>query len=796
MELNTNLNWPPAPQWALLVGELGRWLILGGVAAFALSALAWALSRRKPALAAVGRWAFTIGALCVVGAFLGLGALFVNEQFEFNSVRQSIETGLPVKYRIAAIWAHQEGSFLLWALTSSIFGLLAVRGTGIYRRWFTVAYSLFLGSLCGILAYETPFALTLSHGKALIPPNGAGLTPSLQNYWVVIHPPTIFTGFGSLTVLFAFAVAAMLTGDVSDWVKRVRPWALISVSVLGLGLCMGGFWAYETLGWGGFWAWDPVEDVSFVPWIMAATFVHGLIVQSNRGRWVSTNLLLGGIPFLAFVYGTFLTRSGLYANVSVHSFAEMDKSALKILLGLLVVSVLAFGAIWVARGRKRSPEAPLDASADREGLYRSGMLMLGGIGVATAIGMSVPLLMALVGKQAKVVEEHLYHEVLVWPFVPLLLLMALAPFASWRGSGWRKLFEKALGSGCLAFMLAGISLYLIRASFWGSHAPSDSSIGFPMGLQVPTLPWLLFLLYLCYFAIIANIWRIAEVLRRAPMSIGGFTAHLGVATFMAGMIISRGFELKQRAIVQQGMTGEALGYSISYEKLSSDPFTDRDNKAVFNVGDSQGNNFVAQPGFYFVPVDGGKPNIMTWPHIEHQLSHDVYLALLAPQFDVWQDPVQIKPGQSIDQNGVQVTYEKMVMTGTPGTFGAKFVAQLLVRSSEGAFRATPTMEVAEGGPKFGLARVGPSLLVSMQGLNPADHSALIQVHFAKPVYPFDVFYKPMTILVWSGAGILTFGGLLSAWYRRRPKTPPEPPVAPAAAPPEPKEDAVASVAQV
>ncbi len=798
MELNTALKWPEAPAWSLIVGDLGRWLILMGLAAFIASILSWSVAPFKPTIERVGKVTFSVGAICVIGSIVCLGTLFVNEQFQYSSVQASIQAGLPIKYKIASIWSHQEGSFLLWGVTSSIFALLATRGSGHYRRWFTISYATFLACLCGILAYETPFKLTLTHGKALIPPDGAGLTPSLQNYWVVIHPPTIFTGFGSLTVMYCFAIAAMLTGNKTDWVKMVRPWALLSLSILGLGLCMGGFWAYETLGWGGFWAWDPVENVSFVPWILTAALTHGLIVQASKGRWGPTNVLLGGLPFLAFVYGTFLTRSGLYADVSVHSFAQMDKSALVILRYFLIASVLTFAAIWVFKGFKGPVPSDNESGVDREGLYRFGMLLVGSIGLFTAIGMSVPLLMFMIGKQAKVVEERLYHQILVWPFVPLLIFMAIAPFATWRSMPWRQLLNRLLNVLSFTVMLTGIAYYIFRHPVIGVHAQGNETIGFPFGKEVPGMLWITALFALCVFAALANLWRIADVFKRAKMSTGGFVAHLGVATLMAGMILSRGFEQKETAFVQASTPGRALDYTIAFKKFEGKDITDRDYKVLFNVShinpDGTETNFEARPGLYYMFSDQEQPKAMTWPHIQHQFSHDIYFALHDPVTDVWKDPVSLKPGESHVENNVRVTYEKMTMVGPPGKIGTKFGAMLRVRTQRGEFHSNPTLVMTESGLVPVLASVDRDLNSSMVGMNAGDRSVLVQIHYAEPVFPIDLFYKPMPVLVWVGAGILTLGGLLSAWYRRRPRSSSPLPKKEVDKDATPEEDAVAPVA--
>ncbi|MBI1756966.1 MAG: cytochrome c biogenesis protein CcsA [Fimbriimonas ginsengisoli] len=762
-------GWPDAPGWAIFVGQLGRALVIGSVGAYLLAVFAWLIQARRPSLEKWGKIAFWAGSLALWGTIVCLGALFVGEQFEFNYVRNGIQAGLEIKYRIAAIWAHQEGSFLLWACTSALFGVLAAPKTGICRRWFTIGYSTFLASIGGILAYETPFKLDpLIHGRILLPPNGAGLTPALQNYWVVIHPPTIFMGFGSLTVLFCWALAALLTPGARDWVKGVRPWALVSLAVLGLGLCMGGFWAYETLGWGGFWAWDPVENVSFVPWMFVATLVHGIIVQTARGSWVRANLLLGGLPFLAFVYGTFLTRSGMYADVSVHSFAQMNSVALKILIGFLGLAMLGFLGIWAWRSSSLARGGPIPPKAkgpNREAFYRLGTVVLAGIGVATAIGMSVPLIMALGGQKAKVVEERLYHQVLGWFVVPMLILMAVAPFVSWRGLPWRELGARILNAFSFAVLVAGASLFVARSPSWGVGLAGDERVNFAFGTTIPTVVWIGILLFLCAFTALANLQRLAEHWRKSKMGVGGFVSHLGVATVLAGLALSRGFERKETVVLQEDAPAQALGYLISYRSRTADDMTDRDNKVIFDVAGPSG-GFEARPGLYYTGVEEGQPSPMVWPHIERGLSHDMYFTLHPPQFDLWEQPIQLKPGQTINQDGITATFEHLTMKGQPGQMGTQFGALMKFKTQRGAFETQPTLEITPKGLHPHLARIDQDLIVSLQAVDPATRSATVQVHFAKPLYPVDLFYKPMTILVWLGAGILTFGGLLTAAYRR------------------------------
>ena len=248
----------------LRIGELGTafvWLAIVGC----LVAAVTNLIGREDLLKKFADWPFVAGVAGFVGAAGCLLVLFLNKQYQFQYVFEHIANDHELQYLIAGVWSGQEGSFLLWGLLSAIVGFFAVRGAGKYKRWMTFVYALFLAAVAGILAFESPFVLLQSlggqslvvDGVLKVMPDGFGLAPSLLNYWMVIHPPTIFTGFSCLTVLFAYSMAALMHRDAVSWIPLVRPWAIFTLTILGVGLCMGGFWAYETLGWGGFWLWDP-----------------------------------------------------------------------------------------------------------------------------------------------------------------------------------------------------------------------------------------------------------------------------------------------------------------------------------------------------------------------------------------------------------------------------------------------------------------------------------------------------------------------------------------------------------
>jgi cytochrome c-type biogenesis protein CcmF len=757
------------------VGNLGKFLVIASAILFGISALSWILSERQKSLATVGRAGFILGCIGLFSTFACLASLFIANRFEFEYVSGHGDAQNTIPYRIAGIWSGQQGSFLLWGVTAAIFGLLVRRKLDIYERWYTATYALFLGAISGILAYESPFVLNLLDGKPFVPQDGVGLAPSLQNYWVTIHPPTIFMGFGSLTALFALAISALLTRDYERWIPIVRPWAIISTTLVGVGLCMGGFWAYETLGWGGFWMWDPVENVSFVPWVFTAAFLHGIIVQTTRKRWQITNLLLGGLPFLAFLFGTFLTRSGFLADASVHSFAEMNRSALKLLVGVMGILTIGFGAAWITRwlqGRKSAVPSNDAPGVNREGFYRTGALLLMSLGVATLIGMSVPLIQALQGKKPSVVEERVYHMVLPYIFIPLMIVMAIAPFVSWRSMAARDLLKRIYSVFCITIGLLGFLLLGFAMTPMGKIADISSDIGFPGGIKVRGLVWVFFLVGICLFAAVGNIWRIVELKRASKISFGPFITHIGVATLMAGLIISRGFERREQTIVMEDHPGRALSYMIKYAGQTSD-LHDRHNKVRFEILDPHQNGkvlFTATPGLYYVPGADGSDNPMVWPSIERFAFHDVYFTLNPPQTQTGAE-VTLKPGETESLGGLNVQFLGIKRDGEAGMAGTKFGARLKVTTGANTTEVTPQLELGTGGPPKSIpASIDGSLEVALLGMDVASGSVTVGLQLSTPMYPIEVFNKPLTGLVWLGTGIMTLGGFISAFYRRRPRS--------------------------
>ncbi|HWP30560.1 MAG TPA: cytochrome c biogenesis protein CcsA [Fimbriimonadales bacterium] len=761
------------PSWTLTIGVLGRLFIYSSAVFSFVSILAWVFAKNNKRLERIGALSFNIGCYSLFGAILSLAVLFVFDRFEFAYVWGHGESANPIPLKIAGVWAGQEGSFLLWAVTSAIFGVLSVKNTGHYRRWYTIVYALFLFALSGILAFETPFALNLLGGQPVVPRDGVGLSPALQNYWVVVHPPVIFLGFGSLTVLFAYSFAAMATRDTVHWIKAVRPWALVSLAFVGAGLCLGGLWAYETLGWGGFWAWDPVENASLVPWIFTAAFVHGVMVQVTRGKWIITNLLLAAMPFLSFMYGTFLTRSGVLSDASVHSFAEMDRTALKLLVGILSAALVAFIALWIAQLFRAPTQTTSREYKEKglhlEGFYRFGVALLAAIAVLTLVGMSVPLFMALKGAKPGIVEGFVYNRVLVWLFFPLMLGMATAPLVSWRPLPPKEFFKKIYNVVCVAAGMTGITALALTALPISNRLPLNSSLTMLGGYEIGVFPLLMAFLAILYLVIAANIVRMLELFKTSKAGTAPFIVHIGVAVLMAGLIVSQVFEQKTRILIQEGTPAPALfDYLIAFRGHTSN-LTNRDNKVLFDITNHK-DKFVASPGLYYYNDGSDEPKLMVWPYIERRALYDFYVSVNAREARASQ-VIPLKPGNSIAFQGFRLEYRGLDGPKENKNSDEITVSAIIEATSHvGSQILKPAIHYSPTKTESNLVNLGKSYQVELKDIDWTDKTAFVQIYFKKPLYSVEIFYKPMTLLVWLGTAIVTFGCLLTAWYRRNVST--------------------------
>ncbi|MEJ2543480.1 MAG: cytochrome c biogenesis protein CcsA, partial [Calditrichaceae bacterium] len=261
-----------------------------------------------------GRISYYIGVILIVIASAYLFYLFITYQFQYTYVYGYSSRDLPLGFLISSFWAGQEGSFLFWILMNAFLGFIFIKTSKKYETSGMFFFSLIQLFFLAILIKASPFE-TFNQ----IPPDGSGLNPLLQNFWMVIHPPILFIGYAAAAFPFVLAISSLLKKDFDGWVKHALPWTVFTSLTLGAGIILGAFWAYETLGWGGYWGWDPVENSSLIPWLTVLALLHGLLVQNMKGSLKKTNYFLSTITFILVIYATFLTRSGVLSDFSVHS---------------------------------------------------------------------------------------------------------------------------------------------------------------------------------------------------------------------------------------------------------------------------------------------------------------------------------------------------------------------------------------------------------------------------------------------------------------------------------------------
>src|ERR1700693_1816479 len=330
------------------MGSLGTFLLLSAfvVCSSALVGLVAGARARSRRLIESGIGAFyLIAALMTVASAVIVNAFLTND-FSIKYVAHNSDSVQPLFYKITSYWGGLDGSIMFWVFLLSIFGSIAVyvnreRHRELIPYVVAVIATVQMFFLFLMVAHKNPFTTFLTPP----PPDGEGLNPLLQNYWMVIHPPSLYTGFVGMTIPFAFGIAALITGHLDDgWLRAVRRWTMFSWLFLSFGLMLGMIWAYEELGWGGYWGWDPVENAGLLPWFSATAFLHSVMVQERRSMLRVWNVTLVIMTFFLTIFGTFMTRSGVVQ--SVHAFGEDRELAWLFTFFMIVIITVSFGLVF------------------------------------------------------------------------------------------------------------------------------------------------------------------------------------------------------------------------------------------------------------------------------------------------------------------------------------------------------------------------------------------------------------------------------------------------------------------
>jgi cytochrome c-type biogenesis protein CcmF len=615
-----------------MIPELGNFALV--VALFLASMLGVlpivGAARNNAVLMGVAR-PLAAGQFVLLGfALFCLGYAFVANDFSVLYVAQHSNTQLPTVYRISAIWGGHEGSLLLWAFLLSLWTLAVAMYSKhlpeeMVARVLGVMGLVAVGFLLFMLLTSNPFDRLLPAAA-----DGRDLNPLLQDPGLVIHPPMLYMGYVGFSVAFAFAIAALLGGRLdATWARWSRPWTTVAWVFMTLGIALGSWWAYYELGWGGWWFWDPVENASFMPWLIGTALMHSLAVTEKRNAFKSWTVLLAIAAFSLSLLGTFLVRSGVLT--SVHSFAADPKRGIFILSFLVVVigaSLLLFA--W------RAPKIGLGGKFDplsRESLLLTNNVLLSVAAAAVFIGTLYPLFMDALGQGKLSVGPPYFEAVFVPLMIPMVLMMGLGPLARWKKVDVPELARRVRWAFGAALAIA--LLLPLTMGKWSAM----TSVGLLLAF------WIIASIILSLRERLAGRDDFMQRLRGQSLSYYGMQlAHLGVAVFIIGVTLVKGYETERDVRMDVGDVLNTGGYEFRFN----------------GVTEEEGPNYVAGKGHVTISKDGkvvselypekrmynvsGMP--MTEAAIDAGLLGDLYVSLGEPIPDsdgAWAVRVYIKP---------------------------------------------------------------------------------------------------------------------------------------------------------
>jgi cytochrome c-type biogenesis protein CcmF len=812
----------------LAPGKFGTGMLWVGLIASLLTVIAYALALRKgdsKKSLLIARSFYAVSAIGILAAFASLMAIVYGLHFEYKYAIDHSGTGMSTWYSLAATWAGQEGSFLLWGAWTAIFGFLVFTCGGKYEARVMPFYVTVIGMLCAILIKQSPFELIPAPSAADLAANpgwhwppleGAGLNPSLQNYWMTIHPPTIFFGFASLLVPFCYAVAALIWRDYDGWTSRVMPYSLLSCGTLGLGLFMGGYWAYETQGWHGFWAWDPVENASFFPWLSVTALVHGLVVQKSRGGMGKTNTFLGIFSFWLFVLGTFLTRSGVLADVSIHAFANIGKSGLALMVVMMVVYGVGGFGLWLWRvkdipGRKTTG----DTLVSRDFAFFLAVTLLILACVFVTLGTTAPLAQKLLHKPLSPPQAVFYNRSMMPLAIAAGLLMGVVPWLAWKKTDPDKFLRKLVVPWVAMVVFGFLLLLWVLGAERASQASRDLS---DEAVQNTLRAWItpqlqrvsvVLLASVGFLAVLSNAALAARVFRsKRPFAAGGWLAHVGMGVLMIGVIVSNTYERTERVDLIQGRGPKsAFDYQFEFEKMTAKPYETRpinpdfvkDNGVQLRVTppESEGRQadgsrtFLATPRWFVHNLATmhfeDEAQSIRWPDIHKYLGHDLYVGLAGDPEYVFVDPdnrdarqqITLQPKQKIAFGPYMVGYYDKF--GTPGK--EQGIRLAIAKPDNTVVEVDPVIEMGvgdDGKPhmshdKYAIKELRDENNVPgvarLDRIDPATKAATVSLSLPGPttsgvwVVHAEVTYKPWVNLVWAGVLIAVLGIFVSAIHR-------------------------------
>jgi cytochrome c-type biogenesis protein CcmF len=809
----------------LLIGQIGYFLtvlafVSAGLAAFAYykaSAAIHVMDERP--WQKLGRISFVVNAVVVVALFFTLYLIIYNHYFEYKYAHQHSKRSLDMQYLLSCFWEGQEGSFMLWSFWTGILGIALIRWS---RKWefpvMTVMsmLQLFLASfIIGLYFFDVrigsnPFVLMRNEfpdapifqdadylTKYLT--DGNGLNILLQNYWMVIHPPILFLGFASAVVPYAYAVAGLWKKDHPGWVKPALPWALFSAGILGLGIMMGAAWAYETLTFGGYWAWDPVENASMVPWLLLVAGIHTLLIFKSTGYSLKASYLFICLSFLLVLYSTFLTRTGVLGDTSVHSFTGEGNTLYWHLIVMMLFFIL-LPLVLYFRTRKDIPTMVKEESMNsREFWMFVGSLLLLVSGVYIIVLTSLPFINKLFGTSWAIGDdvEYVYNRIMILVAIVLGLLTAMTQYFKYKETTRKYLWSKLLMPTILAAVISAL------VSFFGKIEYDKYGPGFLAAIHLA--------LWSAIYAVVANAAYLITVLKWKMKAAGSSITHFGFGLMLVGILISSA----KKELISENRTGIAVTGLKDAKGRTEDPLEnitlihniptpmgkymvtylgdsteDKNNKVYFKIRfmnmDTSDNSIKEQfdvtPNAFLMKSEEGT-QLSSNPGARHYLSNDVFVYITS-----WLNPDNIKDtarfNYSVVQTGDTIFYSNgfvivdRVLSANKNenrdlpVVDSAWLSELTIYSKEGKkFNATPAYFVKSGTYSAKTDTIMEQNLVLALQKNSAGRVELgIKESNAVMRYITMKAYRfPWINLLWLGTIIMVIGFMISMYFRIKSK---------------------------
>ena len=540
----------------LIWGKLGNMLVMLAFTSALFSSIAYifALRTNQESWRKIARKSFLLHTVSILGIFGIIMSLILRHRFEYFFVWEHSNRIMPMRYILSCMWEGQEGSFLLWMFWNTVLSWVVIYKAREWENGVMINISLvqvFLGSmLMGVVIFNykignNPFILLREAPEFAGLPfvqmpdylsrlkDGRGLNPLLQNYWMTIHPPTLFLGFASTLIPFAFAMAGLMRKKFTEWIEVALPYTFFSVMILGTGILMGAAWAYEALSFGGFWAWDPVENASLVPWMTLVGTAHVMLIYKSRKHSLLSAYLLASTTFILVLYSTFLTRSGILGDTSVHAFTDLGMS------GQLVVYILFFLilAAWLMIANRKSiviPHEDEKLSSREFWMFIGSLVLLIGC-IQITITTSIPVINKLFGlKMAPPVDaiDH-YNRWQVPVAIIVCLLIGIGQFFKYKQSDAKTVINKLLLAVSLALVITLACAFVLKV--------------YP--------PQYYALFFASVFAFVANLDYMFRILKGKISLSGASIAHAGIALILLGALISN----SKKQVISQNMKMVDLG---------------------------------------------------------------------------------------------------------------------------------------------------------------------------------------------------------------------------------------------